>query len=480
MPPRPKSQNQQELEAVRALPHAVGAEKSVISCILQEPAKFIPLALSLRVTVDDFYLPAHQTLLARIYKLHAEGHEVELISLVQHLLDNGELDRVGGPGAVTDIYSYAVGGQHLKSHVAMLRAKRALRLTVQMGNEVITEAYDAPAELDNLADTIERRTEQIMTLIADPFNDKAKLTAQIVTFEEVMPEIERILHSDELLGGDPFFMPRFPVGFRKRESTLWFGLSGHGKSNCLQNLTAHMVCMDRKIALASLEQPSASTYTQILKALTGDPLIGYKPHLQRAMRWLMDRVFIYKGMDRVVPRTILEFFRQCYLEHGVSHVITDNVMTLKIARGDNDAQAEAADEFRVFTSNHDLHNHLVAHPRKPGQELSTKHNGYPPPPTLYDINGAGEWGNMPNNVIVVWRDMIKADAIAQRELTQSKAEVKVFHDSTPCGKCVTRKQRAGGKLPTCVFLFDEPTGRFQAYPNPGPVGPIYGDHAPWD
>ena len=456
----------------------MGAEKSVLSCILQEPNKFIPLALSLYVTPDDFYLPSHQTLFNRILKLHKNGQDVELVSIIQLLLDNGELDRVGGPAAITDIYTYAAGGQHLKSHVAILRSKRALRMAVEMSNEIINEAYNAPAELDDLCDMVSRRSEAVTTLIDDPFNDRAKLSAQKVTFEEIMPEIERILSSDELLGGDPFFMPRFPVGFRKRESTLWFGLSGHGKSQCLQNLTAHMVAMNRKVAMASFEMPAATTYCQILVALSGDPRIGEREYFQRALRWLMNRVFLYKGMDRVAPRTVLEFFRQCYLEFGVEHVITDNVMTLKIARGDNDAQAEAADDFRVFTGNHDIHNHLVAHPRKPAQELSIKHGGYPPPPTLYDINGAGEWGNMPNNVIVVWRDMIKADTIAQKELTQTPAEVKFFHDSTPCGKFVTRKQRAGGKLPTCSFFFDSLTGRFQAQPKP--VYAIYEDHAPWD
>ena len=463
---------------MRVLPSAVGAEKSVLSSILQEPAKFLPLAFSLKVTADDFHLPAHQTLLLRIYKLHAEGHEIELVSLIQHLLDHGELDRIGGPAALTDIYTYAAGGEHMKSHVALLRSKRALRLTVQMGNEMIMESYEAPAELADLADTIRRRSDHILELIDDPFNNRAKLSAQKVTFEEVMPEIELTLHSDELKGGDPFFMQRFPVGFRKRESTLWFGLSGHGKSQCMQNLTAHMVALDRKVALASLEQPAATTYSQILIALTGDPHIGYKEYFQRALHWLMDRMFIFKGMDRVSPKTILEFYRQCYLEFGISHAITDNVMTLKIARGDNDAQAEAADEFRVFTSNHDLHNHLVAHPRKPGQELSAKHNGYPPPPTLYDINGAGEWGNMPNNVIVVWRDMVKADKIAEIKETRTKHEVDLFFASTPCGKFVTRKQRNSGQLPKCSFFFDSPTGRFQSEHEK--VYPMYEEEAPWD
>ena len=464
----------------RSLPHALGAEKSVLSSILQEPVKYLSLAYAMRLTVDDFYLPMHQTLLLRIQRLHQDGKEIELVSLIQHLLDNGELDRCGGPSAIAEIYTYAPTGDHLKSHIALLRAKRALRLAVQMANEIITESYDAPAELANLADTIQRRSDLVLELINDPFNDRAKLSAQIVTIEEVQPEIERLNRADDLHGGDPFFMPRFPVGFRQRENTLWFGLSGHGKSQTLQNLTAHLIVLGRKVALASLEQPAATTFYQILVALTGDPMIGSRPHFQRALQWLMSRVFIYKGMDRVAPRVVLEFFRQCYLEHGVGHVITDNVMTLKIPRGDNDAQAEAADDYRVFTSNYDLHNHLVAHPRKPGQEISTKHNGYPPPPTLYDINGAGEWGNMPNNVIVAWRDMIKAEKIAAMELADMQPEdLRMFHNSTPCGKFVTRKQRGGsGKLPSCNFFFDEPTRRFQSVP--GRVYPIYDDEAPWD
>jgi replicative DNA helicase len=92
-------------DVTRALPHAVGPEKSLLSSMLQDPQEWIGVAIEEKLTKDHFYLPAHQTLFGFLIELFEAGHEIELVSLVQRLLDRGLLDRVGGPAAITDLTS---------------------------------------------------------------------------------------------------------------------------------------------------------------------------------------------------------------------------------------------------------------------------------------------------------------------------------------------------------------------------------------
>jgi hypothetical protein len=51
-----------EDSVLRAFPHAVGPEKSVLSSMLQEPVEFVGLAVELGLQADHFYQPGNQLL----------------------------------------------------------------------------------------------------------------------------------------------------------------------------------------------------------------------------------------------------------------------------------------------------------------------------------------------------------------------------------------------------------------------------------
>ena len=74
-------------DVTRALPHAMGPEKSLLSSMLQDPQEYIGVAIEEKLTKEHFYLPAHSTLYDFLIDLFEAGQEVELVSLVQRLLD---------------------------------------------------------------------------------------------------------------------------------------------------------------------------------------------------------------------------------------------------------------------------------------------------------------------------------------------------------------------------------------------------------
>lgn len=146
-----------ESNVTRALPYALGPEKSVLSWMLQDPATYVPLAVERRIREDHFYLPAHSQLFAAINKRWDENKTVELVSLIQHLLDTGTLDRIGGPAAVAEIFSYSPTDFHFAHHLEILREKRILRSLIALSNETVAGAYDDPENAADLLDTVESR-----------------------------------------------------------------------------------------------------------------------------------------------------------------------------------------------------------------------------------------------------------------------------------------------------------------------------------
>lgn len=157
------SRTDQSDDPTRALPHALGPEKSLLSSMMQDPQEWLAVAISEKLTPNHFYIPAHALLFETLLEIHDTGAEIELVSLVQYLLDRGRLDRVGGPATVTDLYSYAVGNGHFRHHLSYVRDKYIQRELIRVSNETIAAAYDAPEEAAQLLD----QTEAAITAIRD-------------------------------------------------------------------------------------------------------------------------------------------------------------------------------------------------------------------------------------------------------------------------------------------------------------------------
>ena len=129
---------------MRAMPHALGPEKSVLSSMLKDPEQWIGIALEEGLTRDHFYLPAHGLLFETLRDLNAKGKEIELVSLVALLHDRGLLDSIGGPAAITDIFTYAPNAAHFHNHVTLVKDKHVLRSIIRTCSEAVSEAFENP------------------------------------------------------------------------------------------------------------------------------------------------------------------------------------------------------------------------------------------------------------------------------------------------------------------------------------------------
>jgi hypothetical protein len=463
-------------DILRTLPHAVGPEKSVLSSVLQEPERFIRRCLEENIVADDFYLPAHQEIYRTILHLNEQGVEIELVSFVQKLLDAGKLDKVGGPAAVTDVYGYAPASSHFDAHVQILKDKAILRTIIRNANRQIAAAYDSPDEVTELVETSTRDLQKVVAKAENKGSNLKKYHSNLVCIEEMEQETRDYFSGNVILDGDPCFLPDYKLGFRKHEFTVWLGVSNHGKSQAVQNQVAYLAANGRRSMIASLEQKPSVTLSQILKCMTAYPDLHKSDEWSAAYRYITSMVRMYKGTDRTCPKHLVEIWRQAYLNDGIDTFLADNLMCFNVDRGDNSALASAMDTLRTFFNDYPVHGHLVVHPRKTSDENVGK------PATQNSIRGPAEIGDMPQSVVVVHRDMEKTDRIEEMKaelLTGNitQAEIDAFWASTPCGKIITRKQRATGEMPQCKVWFDPTINQFMR--DPRQPTPMFKGAPPW-
>lgn len=227
-------------EVLRALPHALGPEKSVLSTLLVDSQEFIPLAIEENLSPAHFYLPNHAILFEVLLEIFASGKEIELVSLIQHLLDRGLLGRVGGPSAVTDIYTYAPSPRHFKQHIAHLQDKFKGREILRISNEGQAAVYDSPDAVD---ETLERMERELMAIRDTDSAEKPQTVRQAagLVIDDFQAELK---HEPSAKGISTGFeeLDRATNGLKPGEMTVIGARPSVGKTACMMNIAEH-VCI---------------------------------------------------------------------------------------------------------------------------------------------------------------------------------------------------------------------------------------------
>lgn len=240
--PKLQGKNETVDDVTRALPHALGPEKSLLSSMLKDPQEYVGQAVEKKLTKDHFYLPSHATLFGFLVDLFNANQAIELVSLTQKLLDKGLLDRVGGPAALAELYSYAPSPGHFHHHLDLVKDKYVLRSIIHRSNEAIASAYDSPDEVAELLDAVE----QGMLAIRQGSETNTAPTIK-QTVEEVIALFSALMSGKQEAQGISTgyeVLDRKSGGMKPGEMFVLAARPSMGKTSLMMNIVEH-VCIDQ-------------------------------------------------------------------------------------------------------------------------------------------------------------------------------------------------------------------------------------------
>lgn len=229
----------------------------------------------------------------------------------------------------------------------------------------------------------------------------------------------------------PFRMIQTKLRFRPHEVTLWAGYSGHGKSLLLGQAVIGFAMQGEPCCIASMEMRPVVTLARMARQAS----INSRPD-QDFLRGFCDAIdtglYLYDHHGMVEYQKLVAVIRYASEVKKCRHFVVDSLMKCGIGDDDYNGQKRFLDLLCTVARDTGIHIHLVAHSRKGKDETKA--------PGKADIMGSSSIVNQVDNVLIVWKNVVKEEALSQGRPAQNDNDSELT--------CL--KQRNGeweGKLP---------------------------------
>ncbi|MDQ4045176.1 MAG: hypothetical protein M3173_06990 [Chloroflexota bacterium] len=149
------------IQAVDRLPpHNLEAEQSVLGSLLIDRDAVIRIASY--VKPGDFYRSAHRLIYEAILNLYNRREPTDLITLVDELRRNDNLDDAGGETYLTELIAAVPTSVHVEYYGRIVERTATLRRLIEAGTDVVGIGYDDSLDIEEALD----RSEQAIFAVA--------------------------------------------------------------------------------------------------------------------------------------------------------------------------------------------------------------------------------------------------------------------------------------------------------------------------
>lgn len=244
-------------------PHSIIAEKCVVSAIFNEPDL---MAECPNLSEDHFHLPGTRTLYQTLQYFSAHGKPFDVHLVLQHLLDNGKLDRVGGPLAVAELLNFDIDPSKFRLHVQTLTDKLARRMALRAAEAITSAALHQTDNPEALLDA----TSAPITAIHDTLLSikPSETIASVVNgiLDDIQAKIRGQKSPMGIRTGIPVLDNKF-LGLHPGRTTIVSGYPSGGKSILAGQLCAEAFKEGHQTLFVSLEMSKQDLASRLMAYL---------------------------------------------------------------------------------------------------------------------------------------------------------------------------------------------------------------------
>jgi replicative DNA helicase len=318
------------VEPVRdRLPHEPEAERAVLGAVLLDPGALLQVLEKLRG--GEFYLESHRIVFTACANLHQDGRAVDLLTVTNHLREQGLLERVGGASYLSSLMDALPDVANVTHYAEIVHDKFVKRQLIATAQRILTTCS---LDQGGAREAVEVAQRDVYRIAEDTLTGGLIHIRGIAELELKNLEESRTTHST-LTGTDTGFvrLNELTSGLQRKDLVILAARPSMGKTSLGLNICTHAALRGgKKVAIFSLEMAAEQLVRRLLasearvdqrRLATGYLAKSDWPKLTMAAQSLQD---VNIWIDDSPGATVLELSakaRRLKQEQGLDLVMVD-------------------------------------------------------------------------------------------------------------------------------------------------------------
>ena len=243
------------------LPYSLEAERSVLGAILVENSTINQAQEILRE--DDFYREPHRRIFRVMSSLSERSSAIDPVTVKEELLREGMLDDVGGPAYLASLMDGVPQSANVGYYALIVKEKSILRGLIDAGNKIISTAYSASQETEEILENSERL---IMRIAQDQTRTGFVPLKKVA--DQALKKIESLAEHRQMITGIATGYPsldEYTSGLQPSDLVILAARPGMGKTSLALNIAQNAAMKEgKRVGIFSLEMSREQLFLRLL------------------------------------------------------------------------------------------------------------------------------------------------------------------------------------------------------------------------
>lgn len=182
------------------MPHSHEAEQSVLGAIFLDPE--LMTSTQEILLPESFYRGAHQHIFRAMMDLNEDGKDIDIVTVLDRLTQEGVVNEAGGPQYLAEITSNVPTTRNIQYYTDVVFKNAVKRKLIHTADSIANDGYNDELDLDTVLNDAERRILELSS------------TRESDGFKDIRDVLGQVYDNAEQLDQNSGQTPGIPTGYR--------------------------------------------------------------------------------------------------------------------------------------------------------------------------------------------------------------------------------------------------------------------------
>lgn len=319
----------------RIPPQNLEAEQSVLGAMLLDRDAIITATEYLNA--GDFYRDGHQKIFKAMVALSERGEPVDLVTLVEELRGESQLEAIGGIGYLTSLANTVPTSANVGYYARIVREKAVLRSLINTATRIVARSFEAKEDVEEILDDAERSILEV----SQRSNPQGFASMKDI-LKGAFDRIDNLWGNKGGVTGVPTGFPdldNITCGLQNSDLVILAARPSMGKTTLALNIAQHIAVNEKQpVAVFSLEMSKEQLVQRILCAQANIDAQRLRrgflsdedyPKLTKAAGPLAEAPLFIDDTASISVMEMRAKARRLKAEHGLSAVFIDYLQLMQ-------------------------------------------------------------------------------------------------------------------------------------------------------